>query len=602
MRASLRRIFASARSAPSAGGDFEALYPLPSIGTFRGNMIHLTIKTKLTVQIVLSLFIVALVAMAGWFGIQRVGYALETVSGRTAAVNTLMRIRTGQLISYNQIQSALAWDLAGYETMPDRQEAVNEARGFFEYTLKAKAAGDAAMRQAVSAYARLEKTEVEVGIWNAANKDWDGYGELNRGMDATMQELARVNDLGEVAKQLSLLRMFQDRLQLSVRTTAAHLDELIEINNQKSLAAHENGTATKAAAIGIMGAIFFAGLLGLSCMGWLTARSIVGALENTRKAIALVAEHHDFTARVTVNGHDELAQTSCAFNSLLDTLQRSLQAVLENANGVSWAAQNTRTAAEQVSASSASQSESAATMAVAIEEMMASVNHIAERSHDARERAREAGSASTDGAQVIARTAKEMDRIVETVHEAGVVMSEVGRQSDKISHIVQVIRDVADQTNLLALNAAIEAARAGEQGRGFAVVADEVRKLAERTTQSAVEITEMIGVMQAKARGAIGQVNTVASQVAEGKNLSSRASGIMNAIRVGAGLVSNAIDEISAALAEQSSAAQDIAQQVEAIARMSEHNNDSASGTVRVAAELNNMGESLRTAVKRFKV
>ena len=562
----------------------------------------LTIKTKLMSQVGLSLAIVVLVALAGWFGIQRVGDSLETVSGRMLMVNTLMNIRTGQLVSFSQVQGVLAWDLADNASIPDRQDAAREARDFFDSAVKVKAAGDTAMQQAIAAYGGMEKTEAEATLWNAFKKDWDSAAVLGRNINNTLQELARNSELTEVAKLLSLLRNYQEQFQMVDRMTTVNLEKLIELNNQKSRDTHSHGIATQAMAIRTMGGILFVGLLAMGGVGWLLGHSIVSALENTRQAIAHVADHHDFTARLEVKGRDELAQTAGTFNGLVDVLQASLQAVRENAKGVSGAADTARSAAEQVSSASARQSESAATMAAAIEEMTVSVNHIAERSHDAREQARDAGRASTDGARIIARTAQEMDKIVETVHQAGVAMGEVGQQSDKISLIIQVIRDVADQTNLLALNAAIEAARAGEQGRGFAVVADEVRKLAERTTQSAEEITGMITAMQAKAHGAMGQVGTVANQVAEGKKLSSQATEIMGAIQANAGQVASAIDEISAALAEQSSAAQDVARQVEAIARMSEDNTSAAAGTVQVAAELARMGDALRVAVDRFKI
>jgi methyl-accepting chemotaxis protein len=241
-------------------------------------------------------------------------------------------------------------------------------------------------------------------------------------------------------------------------------------------------------------------------------------------------------------------------------------------------------------------------MAAAIEEMTVSITHINDSTRDALQRAQDAGTAADSGATIISRTNTEMDQIAETVKTAGGAIDELGRQSDKISVIMQVIKEVADQTNLLALNAAIEAARAGEQGRGFAVVADEVRKLAERSGRATEEIASMVVTMQGSARNAVSGMDSVVRRVGDGKELSGQAAGHMGEIQGSASEVTSAINDISAALNEQSVVAQDIARQVETVAQMSEDNSHAASETTRVAEELDAYATALRETAGRFKV
>ena len=279
-----------------------------------------------------------------------------------------------------------------------------------------------------------------------------------------------------------------------------------------------------------------------------------------------------------------------------------MREVLENAERIAEASSKASAASQQAAKSSENQSEAASAMAAAVEEMTVSITHINDSMHETLARARDVGIAASDGAQIIAQTHVEMDKIVATVGDASTAIDTLSSESSNISKILQVIKEVADQTNLLALNAAIEAARAGEQGRGFAVVADEVRKLAERTTASTEAISKLVGSMQSSGRDAVGRMTSVSQLVSAGKQLSGTAVGHIDGIRDGSRHVVEAINDISTAISEQSSTTQSIAQQVETVARLSEANSVTSKETEAVANDLDRLSISLRQAVSKFKV
>ena len=287
--------------------------------------------------------------------------------------------------------------------------------------------------------------------------------------------------------------------------------------------------------------------------------------------------------------------------TMQETLRNMISSIIGNAERVSTAADQLLHASEEVADRARQQSDAASSMAASVEEMAVSIDQVKENAGEAHGISQEAGAISEEGAAVIHNAATEMRKISDAVQSSSAIVEDLGKQSDQITSIVNTIKEIADQTNLLALNAAIEAARAGEQGRGFAVVADEVRKLAERTSLSTTEIGGMVSKIQNGTRSAVSSMQAGVSQVSNGVQLANQAAESINRIRDGAARVTVVVNGISDSIAEQSAAGNQIAHQLETIAQMSEESAIAVRHTADAARTLHTLSASLHETVARFK-
>jgi methyl-accepting chemotaxis protein len=260
------------------------------------------------------------------------------------------------------------------------------------------------------------------------------------------------------------------------------------------------------------------------------------------------------------------------------------------------------TSAQQIAENVNHESDSVAGMAAAIEELSVSTTHISDQGGNAKQIANSSRANAEKGAQVVNKTVAGLLEIAGEIESASGEVSRLGEDASRISDVVKVIKEIADQTNLLALNAAIEAARAGEQGRGFAVVADEVRKLAERTAGATNEISQMSGKIGAVAANALAGMDKVVNTTRQGVGDAETAQTSIKHIQSSFGEVANVIDDIAMALQEQNSAAAELAKSTERVSQMSEENAGAAKGLLDLANSLEGKSREVRQSVEVFKV
>ena len=284
-----------------------------------------------------------------------------------------------------------------------------------------------------------------------------------------------------------------------------------------------------------------------------------------------------------------------------ETLRRMIDTILKNSEQLSSSADELLSTAEEVAERTLKQSDAASAMAASVEQMAVSIDQVKENARESHDLAANSAQLASQGAEVIHATGTAISTISGAAQATAGIVTDLGQQSAQITTIVNTIRDIAEQTNLLALNAAIEAARAGEQGRGFAVVADEVRKLAERTSLSTREIGDMVGKIQAGTQAAVDSMVSGVDVVNKGVSLAGEAGAAINGIRDDVARVSTVVNSIAATIAEQSLASTDIAQKVESIAQMSEESSTAMQHTLDAAQHLHRLAGELQATVSHFK-
>lgn len=386
--------------------------------------------------------------------------------------------------------------------------------------------------------------------------------------------------------------------------TTARINALKEVENVLTLhideiAADQADQARSALALTVGFAMV--NILVTIILGIWIIRSIITAIRKLHETIVLAQSNSDLTQRVEVSGKDEIGQAGEAFNLLMSSIQGIIRNVSESAEQVRHGAVQVSDATTRVTSGSQSQSEAASAMAAAMEQMAVSIDQVAEHASDAQKTTAQSGELSSRGGEVILHVVNDMRSIAETVNQSSTIIQDLGKQSDEIFSIVQVIKGVADQTNLLALNAAIEAARAGEQGRGFAVVADEVRKLAESTTHSTQVIAGMIDKIRAGTKDAVGSMEVCVNQVNKGVEMAGQAGESITQISSGAQQVSHVVSDISSAIREQSIAISEVARNVERVAQMSDENHATAQNAASTVRNLEELAEVLESTVAKFK-
>ncbi len=368
----------------------------------------------------------------------------------------------------------------------------------------------------------------------------------------------------------------------------------ISIDLTGEYASFHNMVANIAVGIGIIQILLY------FMIGWIVQRFVVKPVEEVNSSLNQLV-NGDVRGQVDISGRDELGNVLCAVQTSKVYLGSSFDRVTTASKKLNQANQLSESVMK-IRDSSDAQSEASASMAAAVEEMTVSIGQITENASEVQQISEHSKEASKNGETSVKKVIEEMGRISLAVKNAANKIDELGAKSAHIKNIVKTVQEISDQTNLLALNAAIEAARAGEAGRGFAVVADEVRKLAEKTGKATKEIESVVNEIDAGTTDAVSEMSSTVEMVKSGAELVEKTGFAMTEINEGAHKVLNGTEEILSSLKELSAASKDIAVNVERIAQMSERNNLDIQG-VSVAAEcLREQVVELEHSIEHFRI
>lgn len=334
----------------------------------------------------------------------------------------------------------------------------------------------------------------------------------------------------------------------------------------------------------------------------LLLRSTIRPLADLRSTIMNVQGDGNLNRRSPIHADDEIGQTAKAFNALVLTLRGIVREVTDSTQSVLDAAQALSASAEHVQQNSLYQNEAASATASAMEEMTASIGSVSDSAAGVRNISNDSLAQSEQGSQRVNELVQEVGMVEQAVKGIADKVGDFVSSTTQITHMTKQVRDIADQTNLLALNAAIEAARAGEQGRGFAVVADEVRKLAEKSAASAREIDSVTKEITQQSHEVVQTIELGMQHITTSQECTHNLSKVFEQSAESVIHVNRGVDDIASATREQAAASSDISRHVEDIAQMSEGNSQAVGETAQSAKHLRDLAIGLKNAIQRFKV
>jgi len=397
-----------------------------------------------------------------------------------------------------------------------------------------------------------------------------------------------------------------DKLRKTVMEPAyvnasAAIDALLKYQVDHARASYEEASTAAARVRAITIGSMVAGLVLSIFAGLFVTRAIADSVNRLVEAASGLASGN-LAIRVDAHGGSELSQVARTFNKMAEDFSAILSQVQHASAQVVDTSAGVADTARQVALASQDQAEQAADASASAGRLEQAIVELVARSEAAAGAAEETSGVAVRGQEVVNQAVNGIRDIATTFDASARLVGALGQSSDQIGAIVAVIKDIADQTNLLALNAAIEAARAGEQGRGFAVVADEVRKLAERTAKATSEISTMIASIQSETRDAVRNMETGGRQVDDGLRLAEQAGEALERINHSIRVVACAIRDTAAAAHEQASTSHDISSRIDGIASVARENSAAVTGTTDAVHGLKQLAEELRGLVSRFRL
>ena len=528
----------------------------------------------------LTLFLSVMMLATGLSGLWGIRQATQTLSqayeGSQTAIDQLQEVRYNQATVRNMIQEArMSGDAFAaqewFDKVDKRIRAVSET---------------------IQAYGQRPMSPEEKKLFDHYAATRMKYGQ--EGI-APIRDMLASEDFERAAQH------HKDVIQPATAQVDEATDALIAHVKKDAQAVREKITGRSEVLQAVSMVIMTIGLILSVVLSLLIRRSVVATAGELERATRQFAKG-DLSDQARLQGRDELVQVGRSFNEMAVEFSRLIGEIRRSAEEVTLAAQNTASNSASVAENSNRQTTLSQDTAQAAQEMADTVARVGDNIAQMVAAADQASQRAAHGQIVVNDASQGIQAISRTVLETSQVVSNLGRQSEEIGRIVSVIKDIADQTNLLALNAAIEAARAGEQGRGFAVVADEVRKLAERTSSATNEISSTILNIQQETARAVASMEQGSQEVSQGVNMAQQVGQAIGAINEAVSRLSAMIHDIDRIRAEQEIASRSIAGRVEEIHSMAGENRTVSENSAHAARELTNLAERLRESVSRFKL
>ncbi len=446
-------------------------------------------------------------------------------------------------------------------------------------------------KAAVAQIEKLEQTDKGKEILKA----------LQAGTAAGKENNGKALEAAKAGKSDEALSIFMGSVLPAALKDFQSCDELIKYQQDEMNAAGisaDNSYRSTSTFLIIMGVIVIAAAVVMTSI---LQRGIVQGIQ---KAIGitdkLAAGRLDF--EIEIDSHDELGAQAKAMKTVIERWRGIIEKLQQTSDNVASMGTQLSASAGQMSEGAGRQAERSRQVATASEEMSQTVEDIARNASSIATTAAQAATTAKDGGKTVEAAVKEVREIATTVGESAGHITSLAELSQKIGDIIGIINEIADQTNLLALNAAIEAARAGEHGRGFAVVADEVRKLAERTTGATSEVSGIIREIQSKVGSAVSSIEQVSVKVDKGVDLSSKAGVELQSIVKGVEDLQAMVQQIATAIDEMSATSDSISKDIESISGISSETSRSSDEVLHASSELTKLGAGLQGIARQFEV
>ncbi|MGW7676482.1 methyl-accepting chemotaxis protein [Shewanella oncorhynchi] len=423
------------------------------------------------------------------------------------------------------------------------------------------------------------------------------FSPANQQIDTLVSRLRGLN--GDVSSQLAanILPLYQ-----VIDPISNQISELIALQIRVAGEEKDRVNAIYQSSITIFVALACAAMIISIMIGLWVNRSVMNPINDILSKLKLIHQDSDLTVKFTTFNHDELGQISTSLTQVIEHLRGILHSIAEAANTVNSSANELSSFTQATNKRMQQQQAETEQTATAMNEMTATVAEVAQSASAAADSAKDADTYAANGNNIVMQSISSMSQLSDQIQKTAQVIGFLSNESQNIGRVLDVIKSIAEQTNLLALNAAIEAARAGEQGRGFAVVADEVRTLAQRTQKSTQEIEAMIATLQQGVKEAVNAMEIGINQVDDANDKANQAGQALKEIVSSVDSITELNTHIATAAEEQSSVAESINRSIIAISDIAEHSTASAAELSESVVNLTKLANSMRNQVSAFKL